>query len=114
MSIDGMGRMGREQFEGARPRVFTTDADHPMNGRIFVWSKVGWFERVEGPWGNVTFNTVAESEDELRNWISKENEDVDLVELTNEQGRIVFQEFMENIEDALYPEAPEVSSEELF
>jgi hypothetical protein len=114
VSIEGMDRMSRDQFNGASPRIFTTDADHPMDGKIFVWAKVGWFERVEGPWGNVVFNPVAESEDELRNWISRDNPDIDLAELTDKYGRMVYQEFMENAEEALYPEAPETSSEEPF
>jgi hypothetical protein len=114
VGIEGMDRMGKDQFTGARPRVFTTDADHPMSGRIFIWSKVGWFERVEGPWGNVVFDPVAESEEELRNWISRDNPDIDLVELTDEYGKMVYQEFMENTEETLYPEAPETSSEEPF
>ena len=114
MSLEGMERMARDQFSGARPRVFTTDPDHPLRGRIFIWSKVGWFERMEGPWGDVAFDPVADSEDELKNWISGENPDVDLVALDDEYGRMVFQEFAENTEGALYPEAPEVSSQEPF
>ncbi len=114
MSLEGMDRMARDQFTGARPRVFSIDPDHPMRGRIFLWTKVGWFERVEGPWGDVTFNPVAESEEELRNWISRDNPDYDLVELDNENGQTVYQEFMENVDEALYPESPEVSSQPPF
>jgi hypothetical protein len=112
MALEGMDRMAREEFRGARPRIFGTDPDNPEHGRIFIWTKMGWFERVEGPWGDVTFTPVADSEDQLKDWISRNNPDVDLVEMDNEFGRTVFQEFIE--EEPLYPEAPETSSQEPF
>jgi hypothetical protein len=112
MSQEGMDRMAREEFRGARPRIFGTDPDNPEHGRVFIWTKMGWFERSEGPWGDVTFTPVADSEDELKEWISREDPDIDLVEMNNEFGRTVYQEFME--EEPLYPEAPETSSEEPF
>ncbi len=114
MGIDGMERMARDEFKGARPRVFGTNPDDPETGRVFIWTQMGWFERVEGPWGDVAFTPVADSEDELRELISKDNPDIDLVELDNAFGKDVYDEFMENAEQPLYPEAPETSSEEPF
>jgi hypothetical protein len=114
MGLDGMDRMAREEFRGARPRVYGTEPDDPVHGRVFVWTKMGWFERVEGPWGDVAFSPVADSEEELRNWISRDNPDADLVEMNDEYGKMVYAEFLEQAEYALYPEAPETSSEEPF
>jgi len=114
MGIDGMERMAREQFRGARPRVFGTDPDNPEHGRVFVWTQMGWFERVEGPWGNVVFDPVADSEAQLRELISRDDPEADLVEMDNEFGRMVYQEFQEQAEQPLYPEAPETSSQEPF
>ncbi|MCR4393083.1 MAG: hypothetical protein NUV31_01795, partial [Dehalococcoidales bacterium] len=57
---------------------------------------------------------VAESEEELKAWLARDNPDFDLVELTDEFGRMVYEEFLENTEIALYPEAPETSSEPPF
>jgi hypothetical protein len=112
MALEGMDRMAREEFKGARPRIFGTDPDNPEHGRTFIWTKMGWFERVEGPWGDVTFSPVADSEAQLKEWISKNNPDIDLIEMDNAFGRTVYQEFME--EEPLYPEAPETSSQEPF
>ncbi len=114
MGIDGMDRMARDQFRGASPRVFGTDPDNPENGRIFIWTQMGWFERIEGPWGNVTFTPVADDENQLREWLSQDNPDTDLSELDekDELGKTVCEEFLENTEQALYPESPETSSEE--
>ncbi len=111
-----MEGMAREEFRGARPRVFGTNADDPASGRIFVWTTQGWFEREEGPWGDVAFTPVADSETELKAWISQKDPEADLVELgqDDEYGRMVFEEFKENAEAPLYPEAPETSSEEPF
>ncbi len=112
MSQEGLDRLAREEFKGSRPRIFGTDPDDPEHGRIFVWTKMGWFERVEGPWGDVAFTPVADSEEQLRTWISQDNPDIDLVELKNAVGKMVYQEFTED--EPLYPEAPETSSQEPF
>lgn len=117
MALEGMERMGREEFRGARPRVYTTDAEHPENGRIFIWTQMGWFERVEGPWGDVAFTPVADDEAQLKDWLAQnQKSDIDLIELglDNAVGRTVFAEFKDQAEYALYPEAPETSSEEPF
>lgn len=116
MGLDGMDRMARDQFRGASPRAFGTDPDNPENGRIFIWTQVGWFERIEGPWGNVTFTPVADDETQLRELISRDSPDFDLFELdeNDELGRTVCEEFLENAEQPLFPEAPETSSEEPF
>jgi hypothetical protein len=112
--VEGMERMGREEFSGARPRVFGTNPDNPPGGRIFIWTQVGWFEREEGPWGDVAFTPIADSEDQLRDKLTRDNADVDLAELTDEYGRMVYEEFMENAEQPLYPEAPENPNEPQF
>jgi hypothetical protein len=111
---EGMERMAREQFEGARPGVFSTDPDHPEKGRVFIWTKMGWLEREEGSFGEVAFVPIAESEDELKSIITEKDPDADLVALDDEFGRTVYAEFMENAESTLYPEAPETSDEEPF
>ncbi len=116
MAFEGMARMGREEFRGVRPRIFSTNTADFEHGRIFVYSKVGWFERVEGPWGDVAFTPAADSEEELKDWLSQTIPDLDLVEIgfDTDFGKMVYQEFKEQAEDALYPAAPEVSSEEPF
>jgi hypothetical protein len=116
MALDGMDRMARDEFKGAAARIFTTNPDDPENGRTFIWTKVGWFEREEGSWGDVAFTPIGDSEDQVRELISQEDPEADLVELNRktEFGRVVFEEFSEQSESALYPEAPETSSEEPF
>ena len=93
-----------------------TDPDYPEEGRIFVWTKMGWFEREEGPWGDVAFAPVADSEEDLKDWLTRDDPNIDLVELDRESefGRMVSEEFSEQSQDALYPEAPETSSQEPF
>lgn len=112
MSQEGMDRMANEVFKGSRPRIFGTEPDNPEHGHVFVWTKMGWFERVEGPWGDVAFSPIADDETQLREWLARENPDIDLVELTNKFGKMVYDEFME--EEPLYPEAPENSSQPPF
>jgi hypothetical protein len=112
VGMEGMERMAKEGKEGAQPRIFGTDPDNPEDGRIFIWTKMGWLERIEGSWGNVEFTPVADSEDDLRDWLARQDASVDLVELDDDYAHMVYDEFIE--EEPLYPEAPENSSEPPF
>ena len=84
-----------EEFRGARLRVYGTNNDNPDEGRIFVWTKTGWFERIEGTSGNVAFTPVADSEADLREMIARDNPSADLIELAGEYRKIVSEEFLE-------------------
>ena len=93
--MEGSDNSTREEFRGARVRVVGTDPDNPDEGRVFVWTKMGWFERVEGQSGGVSFIPVAQSENELREFISRDNPSIDLVSLGGEFRKRVSDEFME-------------------
>jgi hypothetical protein len=84
-----------DELRGAMIRVLGTDPDNPEDGRIFVWTKVGWFEREEGPFGVASFTPVAKSEDELREYISRDDPSADLVQLGGEFRKNISEEFME-------------------
>jgi hypothetical protein len=103
--------MNEELFRGTRPRVFSTRPENPSEGRTFVWAWTQWFERIEGPSGNVAFTPLELSEEELHEWLNQQGQP-EPVEINNEYSRIVHQEFLE--QTPLYPEAPELSSEEPF
>jgi hypothetical protein len=100
----------REEFKGARIQILGTNPDDPENGRIFVWTKMGWFERLEGQWGDVAFTPIAESEEELREMVSRESPEADLSELAGEFRDQVAEEFLE--QSPSYPESPEDTVEE--
>ena len=102
--------LAQNEFRGARLRIFGTNPDNPEEGRIFVWTKSGWFERIEGQSGDVAFTPVAQSEDELRKFISRDDPSVDLVQLGREYRKMVSEEFTE--QSASYQDSPEYSSEE--
>ena len=105
------GQSEREEFRGAPIQILGTNPDDPENGRIFVWTKMGWFERLEGQWGDVAFTPVAESEIELRELVARENPDADLNELGGEFGKTVSEEFI--AQSPSYPDSPEDSDEEI-
>ena len=108
--LEGSQNGTREEFRGARVRVVGTDPDNPDEGRVFVWTKMGWFERVEGQSGGVSFIPVAQSENELREFISRRDPSVDLVPLGGTHGKMVSAEFME--QSPAYSDSPEYSSED--
>jgi hypothetical protein len=99
-----------DEFRGARLRILGTDSDNPDEGRIFVWTKMGWFERLEGRSGDVAFTPVAQSESELRELISRDDPSADLVQLGGEYRKMVSEEFME--QSPSYRDSPEYSAEE--
>ena len=101
------GLTERQEFGGARIQILGTNPDEPDNGRIFVWTKMAWFERLEGQWGDVAFTPVAESEKELRELVLQDDPEADLVELGGEFGKQVAEEFIsqspsipESVEDS--------------
>jgi hypothetical protein len=79
--IEGREQTGNNEFRGARLRIFGTNYDDPEEGRIFVWTKTGWFERIEGSSGGVAFSPIADSEADLRELIARDNLSADLIEL---------------------------------
>ena len=95
---------------GTQTRVFGTNSKNPDNGRIFVWTKMGWFEREEGTSGDVAFTPVAKSQQELREFISRRNPSADLVPLVGEYRKMVSEEFAGQSES--YRDSPEYSEEE--
>ncbi len=109
--VGNAGHSEREEFRGARIQVLGTEPDNPEEGRIFVWTKMGWFERLEGPSGDVAFTAVADSEEELREWILQDNAEAELFELHGEDKKRVAEEFRDQSQsDADSPDAD--SSEE--
>ena len=104
--------MARDEFRGARLRILGTDQDNPDEGRIFVWTKVGWFERIKGESEDVAFTPVAHSDDELRELVTRDDPSADLVQLGHEYRKRVSGEFME--QSPSYLDSPEYSSEEHF
>lgn len=103
--------MERELFRGTRPLILVTDLLNPSEGRIFVWAWTQWFERIGEDSGAVTFTHVADSEPELRRWLSQQ-QPVELSEPDEDFAEMVREEFLE--QEPLFPEAPENSSEEPF
>ena len=98
-------------FADADPRIFVTDPDNPEEGCTFVWALTGWYERIEGDTGAVEFSPVAEDEDALREWLSEMSLEITEIDVDNEFARSVREEFLE--QTPLYPEAPELSDQEL-
>ena len=109
--VEGREQMAQDgdEFRGARLRIFGTAPDNPDEGRIFVWTKMGWFERLEGQSGDVAFTPIAQSESELRELISRDDPSADLVQLGHEYRKMVSKEFME--QSPSYRDSPEYSDE---
>jgi hypothetical protein len=97
----------REETSGTKIQILGTNPDNPEDGRIFVWTKMGWLERLEGQSGDVAFTPIAESEKELREVISRDNPDADLTDITGEFRKQVVEEFID--QSPSYSDSPEDS-----
>jgi hypothetical protein len=93
-------------------QVFGTNPVDPDEGRIFVMTKMGWYERMEVQSGAAAFTHVAGSESELREILSREHRSADLVPLTGEYRKMVMSEFIEQAPS--YKDSPEYSPEDPF
>jgi hypothetical protein len=94
----------------ARLQIFGTDPDNPDNGRIFVLTNMGWFERIEVQSGAVAFTFIAQSESDLHEFISRDDTSANLVQLGDNHKKMVSEEFME--QSPQYRDSPEYSDEE--
>ena len=108
--VDNEENSEREESRGAKIQILGTNPDNPEKGRIFVWTKMGWFERLEGQSGDIAFTPIAESEKELREVISRDNPNTDLDDLRGEFRKKVSEEFIE--QSPSYSDSPEDSIEE--
>ena len=108
--VDNERHSEREASRGAKIQILGTNPDNPEKGRIFVWTKMGWFERLEGQSGDVAFTPIADSEEELRELISRDNPKADLDDIRGKYRKKVSEEFIE--QSPSYSDSPEESSEE--
>ena len=100
----------REETSGTKIQIMGTNPDNPEDGRVFVWTKMGWLERLEGQSGDVAFTPIAESEKELREIISRDNLDAELYDITGEFRKQVVEEFID--QSPSYSDSPEDSAVE--
>jgi hypothetical protein len=109
--IEGGDMLEARLWEQTDPRIFSTNADDPDEGRTFIWTQTAWFERIEGEDadGPVEFSPLSMDEHALREWLSEQG--LEIEELDDEYAANVREEFLN--EEPLYPEAPELSNQEL-
>jgi hypothetical protein len=105
-----MDLSSQEEKRQARPRVYGTNLEYPEDGRIFVWTKNGWLERIEGVSGNVAFTPIAENEEELREIVRREQPGADIFQLGGDYRKTVVEEYLE--QESSYRDTPEYSEEE--
>ena len=96
-----------EETRGTKIQIMGTNPDDPEEGRIFVWTKMAWFERLEGESGDVAFTPIAESEKELRELITRDNPGAELDDIAGEFRKQVIEEFIE--QSPSYMDSPEDS-----
>ena len=99
-----------DRSRGTGLRVFGTNREQPDEGRIFVLTKMGWFERIEVQSGAVAFTPVARSDSELRELVSRDDPSVEVVQLGGHYKKMVSREFSE--QSTSYRDSPEYSPDE--
>jgi hypothetical protein len=96
--VEDKENVRKNKAKAAPIKIFGTDPKHPEEGRIFLWTKAGWFERIEDRPGDLTFTYVAQSEIELRQFINRDEPSVDLVQLGSEYRKKTAAEFTGDLE----------------
>ena len=99
-----------DRSRGTGLRVFGTNREQPDEGRIFILTKMGWFERIEVQSGAVAFTPVAQSESEMRELVSRDDSSAELVQLSGHYKKMVSREF--NEQSTSYRDSPEYSPDE--
>lgn len=100
--------MQNELFDNADPRVYVTSDGESR--RTFVWARTRWYERLfDATTGAVEFSRVADSDEELRDWLREQDPDLDIDERDESFAELVREEFLN--QTPLYPEAPELSDQ---
>ena len=99
-----------EETRGTKIQIMGTKPDNPEGGRIFVWTKMAWFERLEGESGDVAFTPIAESEKELQELVTRDDPEAELDDIVGEVRKQVVEEFIEQLPS--YMDSAEDSVEE--
>jgi hypothetical protein len=99
-----------DESRGTGLRIYGTNREQPDEGRIFVLTKMGWFERIEAPSGAVAFTPVARSESEMKELVSSDDPSAELVQLGGHYNKMVAREFIE--QSSSYLDSPEYSPDE--
>ena len=86
-------QLHRNESSGAPIRILGTNPNNPEDGKILLWTKAGWFERIENQSGDVSFTLVAKSADELKDFVERDLGSVKLFQLGPEYRRKVSEEF---------------------
>jgi len=110
MKVVSMVDNEEKEFSGAKIQILGTNPEHPIEGRVFVWTKMGWFERLEGPSGDVAFSHVADSQEELEEYIARDNPMAELQEIVGMYRKTVSEEFIG--QSLSYSEPPGDSTED--
>jgi hypothetical protein len=100
----------RDASSGSVIRVFGTNREQPGEGRIFVLTKMGWFERLEGSSGAVAFTPIAQSEHEMRELVSRDGPSASVMSLSGHYANMVSEEFRQQAPS--YRDSPEYSHED--
>jgi hypothetical protein len=90
-----MGNSEREELNEDRIDVYGTNPNAPEEGRIFVGTDMGWFERLEGQSGDIAFTRVGDSEEEVRGLIVRDDAKAELNELGGKYSKKVTEEYEE-------------------
>lgn len=103
------------QLLGTDPRIYVTNPDEPEDGRVFIYAKTRWYERVSDPWGGLVYQHVADEEEHLDDYMARDGSPDDLTELDpldDDFARSVVESFLRH--SPLYQGEVETSGEPPF
>ena len=94
--IEGSNQTNKKVPQVTPIKVYGTSPDEPEEGRIFLRTKAGWFERmIKDQSKDLIFTQVGQSEDELLRFFAKDNPSINLVQLSGDYRQKVYDELMQ-------------------
>jgi hypothetical protein len=84
-------------FNGARVKIFGTNLNDPKNERIYLKTKLGWFERNKNESGDLRLATVSQIEAKLLEFVGNGGASTELIPLSAEYRKQFYIELLEQL-----------------
>jgi hypothetical protein len=91
------GNPSKRVFNGTRVKIFGTNPNDPENGRIYLKTKLGWFERSKNESGDLMLAPVSQVEAKLLDFVGNGGASTELIPLNAEYRKKFYIELLEQL-----------------
>jgi hypothetical protein len=84
-------------FNGTRVKIFGTNPNNPENGKIYLKTKIGWFERSKSESGDLMLAPISQIEAKLLDFAARGGATTELVPISPEYRKKFYIELLEQL-----------------